>query len=1020
MNTDPFLRQVAGHFWGENGAGADGTALEELCFILPNRRSILFLQNYVKQFSGKRPILSPEMITINDFLYKLAGEYPTDRVRLLLTLYDCYKELRPDAEALDEFIFWGDVLLGDFSDVDKYYCDPKVVFTNVNDFKSIDAGLDALDPQQKEALKRFLNYFSPDSENGRTGDHDARRPFKQVWNLLYPLYNRFNEALDRTGASYEGRVYRKARERMADPAVSAVDVLQKLFPRQKKFVFVGLTKLTECEHFILKQISKRPGLAAFCWDFPGDWMANKYNKSSFLRKNIDDFPQEFPLQTLSGHPHINILPVASGVGQTRQIPAILQQCGLVRNQESEKNQPQDATPVSEKEAHRLESCAIVLPDEGLLMSVLNAIPESIDSINVTMGYSMSQSEFHSFLLRLMDLQLSVRRSSVKSADEKTAAEQPCFYHKPVWEIFASPIFKLFFEKDPGLEERVGAIKKQAAYYIPQSEFRGNAVLETIFRPVLGKTVSDVVDKTASPADPETIKRFAEYLKEIILYVGPVMSEKEPLTFETSFAKAAYNSINQLISNPLPIKPATFARLMDRLVSGISIPFEGEPLKGLQVMGPLESRCLDFDNLIVLSCNEGVFPRKSVSSSFIPAELRVGFGLPSYDHQDEMWAYYFYRMIARADEVWLLYDNRTEGLKRGEESRFIKQLRYHFGADITDWTEHIKAKPVDETADKTGADEVVKSEKDMATIQGLVLSASSLESYVSCPMKFYYSKVVGLEAPTEVSEYLDGSMLGTVFHETMQALYTSDDAMKPDGVVPKQTVPHEITKEYLKKWLARKEEVRSKVKSLICKELNVSQVTGRNLVMADVICQYVANTIEADLNYLDNHRKSAFRVISLEHQFKIDFMGVKLAGVIDRVDSLEGGKVRVVDYKTGSDNPDCLGLEEEQVELPFTDYHHKAAIQFFLYDEAAVQESAKESGRLFPSSPDQLVNSMYVPFRLSFGAIPADYEVRLSFADAMKKKLQGVIAELHDPKKPFTRTEDTATCEYCDFKSICGR
>ena len=806
MNTEPFLRQVAGHFLNATQEGnPDGLSLDELCFVLPNRRSMLFLQNYFKRLSDK-PMLAPEMITINDFLYRLAGEYPTDRVRLLLTLYDCYKSLRQDAEPLDDFIFWGDVLLGDFSDVDKYYCNPRVVFANVSDFKSIDAGLDALNERQQEALKRFLNYFNPDGEKAKkSGDHDARRPFKQIWNLLYPLYTRFNEVLDNTGASYEGRVYRKARERLADPAVSAVDVLMPLFPRAKRFVFTGLTKLTECEHFILKQISKRPGLAAFCWDFPGDWVANKYNKASFLRKNIDDFPQAFPLQELKVHPHINVLPVASGVGQTRQIPAILKQCGVLSASAAEK----EGTS-----AQRPESCAVVLPDEGLLMSVLNAIPPQIDAINVTMGYSMSQSEFHSFLLRLMDLQLNVRWSS-SSAEGGPVAR---FYHKPVWEIFASPIFKLFYQGNPDLDTKVKDIQKKASYYISQSELGGSAVMERIFRPVLGRPAAEVPAKTPA-ADPERIRRFAEYLKEVILYVGPVMSEKEPLAFETSFAKAAHNAINQLIANPLPIKPATFARMVDRIVSGISIPFEGEPLKGLQVMGPLESRCLDFDSLIVLSCNEGVFPRKSVSSSFIPAELRVGFGLPSYDHQDEMWAYYFYRMIARANEVWLLYDNRTEGLKRGEESRFIKQLRYHFGAEITDWTEHIAAKAAEEAADRTDEEkaaisdageaaisdegEVAKSAEVLVKINELVFSASSLESYVACPMKFYYSKIVGLEAPAEVSEYLDSSNLGTVFHSTMEALYTSDEAMKPGGVIPKPTIPHDVTVDYLKGWLKRK-------------------------------------------------------------------------------------------------------------------------------------------------------------------------------------------------------------------------
>ena len=358
------------------------------------------------------------------------------------------------------------------------------------------------------------------------------------------------------------------------------------------------------------------------------------------------------------------------------------------------------------------------------------------------------------------------------------------------------------------------------------------------------------------------------------------------------------------------------------------------------------------------------------------------------------------------------------------------MRYHFGADITDWTEHIEAKPLAESEERTAEDkaaqitndenEVVKCAEDMAAIKELVFSASSLETYVACPMKFYFSKIVGLEAPTEVSEYLDGSTLGTVFHSTMEALYTSEEAMRSGEMISRPTVTHEITVDYLKGWLNRKEEIRRKVKSLICEVLKVPEVTGRNLVMADVICQYVVNTLNADVAYLKEKHASCFQIISLEHKFSMDYLGVKVAGLIDRLDRVEGGPVRVVDYKTGSDNPDCLGLTEEKVDLPFTDYRHKAAIQFFLYDEAARQVSSRKVGERFPSSQAQLVNTMYVPFRLSSKSIPVDYEVSLSFADAMKRKLQGVIAELQDPAKPFVRTEDEKTCQFCDFKSICGR
>lgn len=1013
MNTDytlnPFLRQVAAHYLQRSQlSGAAGSELDELCFVLPNRRSMLFLQSYFKQLSDK-PLLAPMMLTINDFLYKIAGESPTDRVSLLLTLYDCYKPLRKEAEPLDEFIFWGDVLLGDFSDIDKYYCDPRGIFANISAFKEMDAGLEALNEQQKDAIRRFMAHFNPDARTEPAGKHDARHPFRQIWDILYPLYVQFNRSLDEKGYAYEGRVYRKARDRFASQ--SPVDVLKDLFPRQKTFVFTGLNMLTECEHFILKQMGKRSGLAEFCWDYPGDWIADGYNRSSFMAQNIADFPQAFPLQPLKGHPHIHILPVASATGQTRQIPAILEKCGLLPS----------AAPL------RPESCALVLPDEGLLMSVLNAIPTDIDSINVTMGFPMSQSEFHSFLGQLMALQLHVRRAPGDlSGQTGSETSVPRFYHKPVWGIFASPIFKLFYEDEPALQDKVKVIKRSAAYYISQEEFAGSEILEKIFRPVL-----DPSSLAAAPAsagaqaapNPEQIRLFAEYLKDIILYVGPVMSRHEPLNFETGFAKAAYGAIHQLASKPLPIKPATFARLVDRIVSGLSIPFEGEPLKGLQVMGPLESRCLDFEHLVLFSCNEGVFPRKSVSSSFIPAELRRGFGLPTYDHQDAMWAYYFYRMIARAREVWLLYDNRTEGLKRGDESRFIKQLRYHLQADITDWTEVLpmdNAEPETEKKDTEAADEIEKKTAEvMEKIFALVFSATSVETYATCPMKFYFRYVLRLAPPAEVAEYLDNGMLGTVFHNTMEALYTGEEQMRPEAVKGKKTGPvrSRITADYIRQWLRREDAIRNKVNALICRELKVSRVQGRNLVMAGVITRYVLSTLEADLAYLQQNGADHFNILDLEHEFDMEYLGVRFHGLIDRIDRLDNGMVRVVDYKTGSDDPACLGLAQEQADKPFEDYKYRAAIQFHLYDEAILRTKGEPD---FPSSREELRNAMYVPFQISAHAVPLDFEAKRSFAARMEERMAALLCELKDENTPFIMTEEAASCTFCDFKSICGR
>ena len=982
-HLNPFLKQVAAHYLKE-------PALEQLCFILPNRRSILFLQHYFKTLWGK-PLLSPQMLTINDFLYKVAGAHPTDRVTLLLRLYDCYRTLNPQAEPLDEFIFWGDVLLGDFSDVDKYYCNARALFTNVSDFKNLSGGFEDLDERQREALERFMGNFRLKTSGKQ---HDARDKFRQIWDLLGPLYAAFNEKLDAEGLSYEGKVYRRARDLFAENA--AVDILEEVFPQQKKFVFTGLNMLSECERYLLSQMAKHPGLAEFCWDFPGEWIANPFNKSSFMKRNIEAFPPAFPLEKVAGTPHIHILPVASAVGQTRQIPAILKKSGLLP-----KSEPTAVEPDSEKKRLPLESLALILPDENLLLPVLNAIPQEMGEINVTMGSPMLQSSFYSFFQQLIELQLHVRAGEAG----------PRFYHKPVWALFASPVFKLFCDDTPGgkqLSEIVRLVKSQTQYYIPQESLGGHPLLEALFRSVLTDEKAD---------DPAQIRSFAAYLKDCIQLVGPAFSRNGEMAFEAGFAKTAYQAVNQLSELNLAIRPATFSRLLSGLISGQSIPFEGEPLGGLQVMGPLESRCLDFERLIVFSCNEGVFPRKSVSASFIPPELRTGFGLPTSEHQDAMWAYYFYRMIARAREVWLLSDSRTEGLKKGEESRFIKQLRYHLKAQMSEWSETLppSSQPVENES-------VQKTPEMLEKIQRLEFSPSSFEMLAACTMKFYYRHVVGLKPPKEVNEFLDGGLMGDVFHSTMEALYHSEARMKTDEDPDKRKTERKtpgmpkVTREYLEGWLKRKDEIRWKVDSLIRHKLKAPRVAGRNLVMAEVIVKYVLNVLQADIAYLKESGAAHFNILELERNVRMNYLDVKFMGYIDRLDCLDGGPVRVVDYKTGSDDPKCLGLKADSVETVFNNYQRKAAIQFHIYDEAVCQEESLKQ----KIATDGLVNTMYVPYSLNAKTPVADYWADDGFKAALSGRLKDLLDQLRDPQIPFAMTEKRKSCEYCDFKTLCGR
>ncbi len=972
----PFLKQVADHYYNRGG-------IEDSCFIFPNRRSMVFFRKYLCEAvaaKGEVPLLAPQMLTINDFFYKASALQSSDRVRLLLKLYDCYKALNPKAESLDEFIFWGDVILADFNDVDKYLVDAKQLFANVADFKDMQDTFEYLSETQRKAIEGFLSHFNDLS--GRltvdlmSDNPDVKGRFLQIWNILYPLYLSFNESLEADGMAYEGMVYRKMAMRLKEGA--AEDIFREIMGGAEKIVFVGLNALNECEKTLLSKL-KDAGLAEFCWDWSGDMIQDLQNRSSFfMKQNVHDFKQavEWDSEGLS-RPEVNVISVPSAVGQAKRLPDILK--GM------------DGNP---------EDCAVVLPDENLLKSVLNSIPEEIEDINVTMGLPMNGSLFYAMMSEVTAIQMHMlfRKGTWM------------FYHKQVWDLFASEIFRK--AADRKTLEIVAEVKEGARYYIPREELCGTPLLDTIFRPVITEPNS---------VDRQQIWQFAEYQKEVIKIIAPSIADDGSLALELEYAKEYYKSINQLQEIALEVLPLTYVRLLGQLIGTVSVPFRGEPLKGLQIMGPLETRALDFRNLIIMSANEGVFPRRNVSSSFIPPELRRGFGMPTYEYQDAVWAYYFYRMISRAEKVWMLVDSRTEGLKSGEESRYIKQLEYHFNLPLKRYVVRFDGM---RTADLS---DIVKTEDDVKIIKDKVLSATSLQNYLICPAKFYYGTVKGLVKEEEVAESLDYGTFGTVYHDTMRALYTAEEAMNEDfffahNEEPPFPVMNKITASYIKTWLGRESEIKRKVRALIMAQLNTFEVSGRNLVMTDVIVRYVLKTLQRDLEQLQAEGKDSFEILGREIKLWAEFGGQKFKGFIDRLDSFSEGQARVVDYKTGKVLEDDENIHEgnaediaEKIFAPDVKDRPKIALQFYIYD--MLLQSDPRMALLMDGR--EICNCVYSTAHL-FKEVPRTVPMNRKFYDAVSERLLRTLEQMRDANLPFRRTRDEKNCEYCDFKMICGR
>lgn len=912
---------------------------------------MVFFKKYLGSLVREKPLMLPPLLTINDFFYRVNGVETTDSLRLVLELYRCYSALNPQAESLDDFLFWGEVLLSDFDDVDKYLVDAEGLFRNVSDFKAIQDSYEYLTDAQRSAIVHFLSHFR--DGKAQLDQEGVKARFVRLWNLLFPLYRDFNAALREKGMAYEGMVYRALARQLKEGA-SVQDLLRPVFPETERYVFVGLNALTECERLLLRRM-RDASVAEFVWDYVSAEIRDPENKSSlFMQRNVEEFPQAFPIDPQGlPRPRVTVVSVPSGIGQAKLAPWILAQTS--------------GDPVE---------TAFVLPDEPLLLPLLNAFPPQYDSVNVTMGYPMSGSAVYTLLAALGRMQLRLRQRS----------DGWYFYHAPVRELFSSGLFRdLLSPEEAAVVEAVGAAAK---YYIPLKDLQGGPVLDLLFQPVIRE-----------PGEASALQNHAveRYFSDVVALVGRTLADKEEMLLELDFAKRAHTQLNILQETDLAVLPATHLRMLDRLFQGISVPFRGEPLKGLQVMGPLETRALDFRFLVVLSANEGMFPRRSVSPSMIPPELRKGFGLPTYEYQDAVWAYYFYRMIQRAEHVWLVYDSRTEGLRGGEESRFIKQLHYHFGLELERVTASVPLQPL-----KT-QDSFAKTQEHADKVRSGLLSASSLQSYLDCPAKFYYQVVEGLRVPDEVAESLDARMLGNVFHGVMQTLYGEQPLVTPA---------------LLTAWQKDTGRLRRLIRSRVLEEMHTIEVTGRNLVLEEVVLDYVLSTLKHDARLLAQDGSASFQVLGLEKHCFASFEGFRFHGFIDRMDSYRSGEVRIVDYKTGrvEDNEVLISDANAQAVAdllfgPKNADRPKIALQLFLYDLFAHADPAARDARV--------VNAIYSTGRLYTGALPEVPESP-AFSALVRERLKQTLSDITDTRIPWIRTDQVKTCAWCNFKDICGR
>lgn len=961
----PFLEQIARHYI------ETAEDISRFLFVFPSHRAEVFFRKFLcKQVasSGSRPLVIPQLMTIDAFMGSFSSLQTADSLTLIVELYKCYSAIcearGQKCEPLDEFVFWGDVILNDFSDIDRYMLQAGDILRNVSQLKEMSDDLSYLSPRQQEAVDKFLGHFKT------TGEYKQR--FARLWNILGTLYNDFNASLLACGRAYPAMQQRMTAASFMENG--AEDVFRSRFPHVQKVVFCGLNVLCECEKKVLGKL-RDLGIAEFCWDYVSDYIRDPHNKSSlFMRENVSAFPQAFALEACpnpskggDGAAGFELVSVPSGIGQTKVVSEYLRR----------EDVPSD------------ERTAVILPDENLLQAMLNSIPARVEQVNVTMGCSMVMSSFYSMMDELSKLQLHLRcRDGAWS-----------FYHRNFWNVTGNNLFAALLDDEA--KATLEAIRKEHQFYIPEESIKGE-FLSLVFRPV----VKDI--KSADRAQLDQIRRYQE---DILYYIGRRIASdealKESFALELDFCMEYVKALNLIGSVELDVLPQTYFALLDNLLRSKSIPLKGEPLSGLQIMGPLETRALDFDHVFILNCNEGVFPRGESKASFIPPLLRTAFALPNYEYQDAVWAYYFYRLIQRASKVTMIMDSRSEGLRSGEESRYVRQLEYHFKAPVQRILCSASPQRVEDS------DIVEKTQEHIDKIKSRKLSASALQDYLLCSMKFYYSFVEELRAEDELSEDMDSGAVGTVYHNAMQALYEN----RPDNIV---------TREYLESLQKKDSPVERIVDECAMKELRTDTIAGRNIVLCAIICKYVRKTIMRDIELLERKRSGGFVIRGLEHKCVGELCSLKFKGRLDRIDSYLGdqsGTWRIVDYKTGKvlatdvdindDNAQKIAKlifspDTKSSDLP------KIALQFFIYDMLLGQDKDFKGNRI--------ENSVYST-REIMSSSPSVTAMNPNFVTAMKEELAACLEQMLDPGIPFVRRTpefEDKTCGYCNFKMICGR
>lgn len=989
--------------------------LSDFCFIFPNRRSGTFFLKHLGEMLPDRTILAPEVLPMGEFMSRISGYEVAPRITQLMQLYLAYRDLRNKNNDLDsdrsivdfdEFLSWGEVVLSDISEVDMYNVNAHEIFRNVEDYRSILT--DPLTDEQKDLVSRFFGFIPSKGDSDRfwvTFDNDdesiVRDRFLELWQLLPELYDKVRERLETLEPDLPmclaGTGYRMAMDKVKENGPEALP--------WKHIVTVGLDWMTITEIELFEELKKYKDadgnpIVEFFWDLTGPVLTDRESEAGrTIRRKMarNNFPQPEWAEPFMAAARRDSLPSITEIG----VPGNAMQAKMTR-------QWLENMLTSEDMLRQIEDArvAIVLPDETQLIPILYSLPEMIEDVNLTMGLSMRYTSTAGFMYHLQ--RIHQRRQS--------SGGHPGYLAQDISTLMAQPIVQLI--AGPDVTGRINTyLEKSHRRVLRCDEIMSySPVIYNLLKPIPYDTkledsvawLQDILLKTdemlAAATDTPGMKNRVERM-QIQVYLSAL------------FQIAAAGRMNHV-----EMRFNTLFHILSRMASGEKIRFEGEPLKGLQVMGLLETRALDFDRIMILSMNDKIMPRRARRRSFIPDSIRKGHAMPPVNNEEKLYGYWFYRLLSRAGDVTLTFDSRVgEGMRSGGKSRYLLQLERLYDRN------GIRLKNYNFTIGNTpdNAVEVTKNKDVMKRLEsfkipdsGMNLSASALNSYLKCPLQFYYRYVLKYGDDPEPSPFIDAITQGNIFHNMIVDLYFPDNERK---LLSQAKV---MTAEQIDVILADEERLRTLMQRHVNHEFHHARTDAEYAEPLSEATRMVADRLLQQVKgiLLHDRRHAPVSLLGGEVKFtnrwKVNNeLTVNMTASYDRVDRNPDGRMRIVDFKTGA-----VHLDMQDLDAVFNgDYRagnvfqlllyahllekqtgHAENIDMAIFDTNAIQRGEEES-YITDTGSRRLIRSQHDPAVVEFS-----------------ERVNGIITEIFNPDIPFAPCSDPDTCSYCPLRHLCGR